>query len=257
MEHRVQRGVSNVNAYLRDVTVLMRKEFASAKLCWCIVVLLQLAALVVSIIALCAGDRAALLLASVGLLSPALTAWLRARAGTYHGRGEEVRRALLQRDGWGRKIDLSLVLVRVAMATKLPGWDSPPLGSYYNSTRPPGAKRVVQHLQQSAFFTTRHAETMCWVCGVVAVLVGFGGAAVIWISANGLQPFAHATDIGAALVAFAVGGDVLTVALSFQLYNLTRRANGDCVRCRSAYASRSWSETREYADSAEEAGYKA
>src|SRR6187402_587340 len=122
----------------------MRKEFASAKLCWGGVMLVQIAALAVSVVALFAGARAALPLAGVGLLSPALTAWLRARAGTYHGRGEEVRRALLLSDGWGRKVDLSLVLVRVAMATKLPGWDTPPLGSYYNSTRPPGAKRVVQ-----------------------------------------------------------------------------------------------------------------
>jgi hypothetical protein len=213
----------------RDVTALMRREFASSKLCWVALLVLQVVAVATSIVSLQVGDRAAPFLASAGLLVPVLTALARSRAGAYQGRGEEVRKALLLADGWGHKVDLGLVLVRIAQSSLLPGWDTPPLGSYFNSTRPPGPRRVLHILQQSAFFTARHASTAFWLCAVAASVVGGGGMFMIWAAAQGETPFAHATDVGAALLAFAVGGEVLSVGLAFR--RLAAVASSTVISC--------------------------
>lgn len=51
---------------------------------------------------------------------------------------------------------------------------------------------------------------------------------MIWVTANGLQPFAHATDVGAALLAFAVGGEVLSIGLAFRRLALVAETTVIC-----------------------------
>jgi hypothetical protein len=52
----------------RDVTALMRREFASSKLCWTVLLALQVVAVVTSIVSLLVGDRAAPFLAGAASL---------------------------------------------------------------------------------------------------------------------------------------------------------------------------------------------
>jgi hypothetical protein len=82
-----------------DIAALMRKEFAAAKLCWMGLLLLQLGALVVAVIAAMTDNRLALVIASAGLSLPAFTAVIRSRASAYQTRGEEIRKVLLLADG--------------------------------------------------------------------------------------------------------------------------------------------------------------
>jgi hypothetical protein len=204
-----------MSAARHDVTSLMRREFAAAKLCWAGVLLLQVAALVVAVVAATMNNRLALVIAGSGLFLPMFTAIVRSRASAYQERGEQIRKALLLADGWGRRVDLGLVLVRFAQATLLPGWDTPPIGTYFNSKKPPGPQRVIHILQQSAFFTARHAGTAFWLATLVALATGSVGGGMIWVAAQGATPFAHATDVGAALLAFAAGGEFLSIGLAY------------------------------------------
>jgi hypothetical protein len=215
MGYRLQRAVSTMSTSMQDVTSLMRKEFAAAKVCWAGVLLLQVAALVVAVIAATMNNRLALVIAGSGLFLPMLTTVARSRASAYQERGEQIRKAFLLADGWGRKVDLGLVLVRFAHATSLPSWDTPPIGAYFNSKKPPGPQRVIHILQQSAFFTARHAGTAFWLATLAALATGTVGGGLIWVAAQGVTPFAHATDVGAALLAFAAGGEFLSIGLAY------------------------------------------
>jgi hypothetical protein len=209
----------------------MRREFSAAKLAWALVTLAQLVGMAVAVIGFfdALGPVAA---AGAGLAVPVVTAVARAHGTMRHSRGEELRRALVRSDGWGKQVDSHALLLCVADGSRVASWDSPPIGSYFSSPYRPGPRRAAHIVEQSAFFTVRHAATLTVICGTV-VVAGFGmGVALLWLLAHGL----FAVDLkpaiaqaAGALLAFSASSEFLGVGIAFaRLRSTARRTLEEC-----------------------------
>lgn len=149
--------------------------------------------------------------------SPIASTLLKHWAAQYQSRGDELRRGLVFADGLGRSIDAETVLLGVAEGTGVVSWDPPPSGSYFNSRMSAGTGRIVHIVQQSAFFTTRHADAAAQLCLLAAAAGTCLGIALLWLFVHGALPMTSAAvaNTASALLAFGVGGEFLAVALSF------------------------------------------
>jgi hypothetical protein len=162
-------------------------EFSIAQLC-------LLSALAFDLVAALVGTAGALRPSwaegvAVGLVGLALISGL-ARAGSdYFGSAaNDVLRRLDLLDGIGRAID---PLTEADLLDDAPGlvqrWAlKEASGSYFDSQLPPSAKRLVENVLQSAWFTKRLAADMAIAAGGLAwILVGVGTLLLIFV----LVPF--------------------------------------------------------------------
>lgn len=193
MEHRLQGRVPSGRGVIVKLSAVMRDEFSVSKLCWAGVLVLQVAAIVVAILAVTKAGLTLWALIS-GALVPIFCAVLKRRGGASYDRGEKLRRLIVRSEGLGvapSPVELT------AAAADVPGFgslDPEPLGSYYASTRPPGPQRLAHIVAESAMFTSRLATTserLCFlavgiglVVGVIRLFMFVGNAAATPIDAE-------------------------------------------------------------------------
>jgi hypothetical protein len=209
----------------------MRKEYSVSKLLWLLVIVIDIAAVVLSLRAIWVMPSAVTTFAWL-IAAPLVCALLRKFAGDHYGRAEERRRALVRVDGWGQSLDPAESLLLSSETTGTPSWDPSPIASYYSSPRAAGDARVAHIVEQAAFFTARHARAAAAVCWLV-VLAGVGIAVtVMWFATRtGGLDARNAGDAAAALLAFAAAGDFIVLALSYSELAATARATvGACGR---------------------------
>jgi hypothetical protein len=147
----------------------MKRQFSVAKLSWAAILVLQMLAFGLAVVAVnCTAWTLPALVC--GALVPISCTVLKRCAGTAYDRGEALRRLIVVGDGLGRPpsaVDLA------AAATEVPGFrslDPDPLGSYYASTKAPGPTRLADIVAESAMFTSRLARTSHTVCFLAVAL---------------------------------------------------------------------------------------
>ncbi|MCA9647266.1 MAG: hypothetical protein KC492_41540, partial [Myxococcales bacterium] len=108
----------------------------------------------------------------------------------------------------------------------------PPIGEYFDSPHPTGARRTAHIVEQAAFFTVRHASTMATVCLMLTALCFGIGVALLWLVANGqASPSAEPafTQAAGALLAFVPTSEFLSLWSGYtRLRSVARRAVEHC-----------------------------
>lgn len=141
----------------------MKRQFSFAKLSWATILVLQVLAFGMAIVAvnLTAWTLPALI---CGALVPISCTVLKRWAGTAYDRGEALRRLVVVSDGLGRPPSAVESAAAATEVPWLPSLDPDPLGSYYASTKAPGPTRLADIVAESAMFTSRLAKTSQAVC---------------------------------------------------------------------------------------------
>ncbi|HEX4334358.1 MAG TPA: hypothetical protein VH062_00515 [Polyangiaceae bacterium] len=215
---------------------LMRNEYSASKLRWGLVLLVQLVGVVVAVLGTGLRGPWVAVPAACTLAIPIASTLLKHWATRYQARGDDLRRSLVLADGLGRTVDAEPILIGAAEGTEVASWDPAPIGSYFNSPMPAGPGRVVHIVQQSAFFSTRHAAAAALLCFLFAGTSTSLGVALLWLFVHAALAMTSATVASAAsaLLAFGVGGEFLAVGLSFwRLQDAARatvRACGSLLR---------------------------
>lgn len=160
----------------------MSAEFGAAKTCWAVIVLMQLTLTLGSAGSLFISSRRILLTTGVLLLIiPVTTLFLKRSAEAHYRKGEVCRRLYMLEDSLGRKSGATDLLIIKSEATAIPSLDPRSVGRYFNSPSPRGLQRLVENLEESAFYTRRlarlatNAYATATVMGVLAAMV------VLWL----------------------------------------------------------------------------
>lgn len=143
----------------------------------------------------------------------------RYRSDSLYDLGEEIRIALTQLDGLGHSIpQLSWLIIRekVGNFQNLPA--APTLGNYYDSKEPPGPGRLIEIIQESAFWTstlTRKASLAYFILSVAGIALTF---AVIVYAATALNDIELIRRVGIAVptaFTFWATSDLFALALGY------------------------------------------
>jgi len=209
----------------------IKQEFSAAKLGWVMIVALQVAGLAVALLALLFPRSMALVAVAAGVALPLACAGLKKYAGDRYSKGEANRRLLLLIDGWDRTFSPSESLMLAADTTALPSWDPPPAGGYYTSPRVPGAARAAHLVEESAFYSVKHATTAATLCWAAVLSGAIVGVTLLWLAANGLfSPAApQIAQAAGALLAFGATSELAQMALAYgELSAAARRTVEAC-----------------------------
>src|SRR5574341_1837127 len=166
-----------------DLITAMRKEFATTKLCWRMIMLIQLVGLGGALwVALGASGNVLLTIGAVSVLVPLGSFALKEVAGRHHSVGEKLRRWLILQDSQDWKPSDRELMEMQADGGWLPTLEPRPIGKYYNSTLPKGLARMAHIVEESAFYTWKVAETASKLSGVVAILGIALAVGLLWVA---------------------------------------------------------------------------
>jgi hypothetical protein len=191
---------------------LMQREYSAAKLWLRIAGLVQFGALLVAIVPLVHKTPVTVVAAAIAALGvPILIFLLRGASSPHHVRGEQLRRLLLVQDGWGHEPPRAELADLVATGTNLHSLDPKPIGPYFSSKAPIGNRRLVENLQESAFYTKGNAALAARIYRMAAVvgLLLVAGLIYYWLNSYFGARDSGATDyaqIYSTLVTFFVAG---------------------------------------------------
>jgi hypothetical protein len=213
---------------------VMKDEFSVSKLSWAAVLVLQVAAIVVAIVAIREPAWALPALTS-GALVPIACAALKRRGGISYDRGEKLRRLIVRSEGLGEAPSPVELAVAAAEMPGLASLDPEPLGSYYASAKAPGPQRLAHIVAESAMFTARLARTSQAIC-LLAVGVGLLVGVIrlfIFVAAPSGAPIDAERTAQAASMVLAFGFTTEFAGLMFGYSDLAdgaRRALDSCGR---------------------------
>jgi hypothetical protein len=215
-----------------DLPNVMRREFSAAKLAWASVLTLQLAAIAAAVLAVVNEGPFGLVALSAGVAVPLTAAAVKCYGGARYERAEQIRRILLQSDGWGRVPPRIEQMLLVQEGSRVPCWDLPPIGSYYTSALPPGPARAADITAQSAFFTAAQARVASIACWVPTVAGAVLGVAALWMVAHGLvtdSPL-KAAQVAGVLLAFGFSTEFFSLATAYgSLATAARTTARECA----------------------------
>ncbi|HSH37964.1 MAG TPA: hypothetical protein VK993_04190 [Chthoniobacterales bacterium] len=100
---------------------------------------------------------------------------------------------------------------------------SNPKGTYFASTEPPGAKRAIENVQESSWWSEHLSETMGWLFTGLIVLIIIGCVVLLNVSIDTITPaVSAAAEAGGGGSAVAVvSASVVKIVTSFVLFILT------------------------------------
>jgi hypothetical protein len=100
---------------------------------------------------------------------------------------------------------------------------SNPKGTYFASTEPPGAKRAIENVQESSWWSEHLSETMGWLFAGLIVLIIIGCIVLLNVSIDTITPaVAAAAEAGGSRSAVeVVSASVVKVVTSLVLFILT------------------------------------
>jgi len=215
-----------------DLAEAMRKEFSKTKLCWLLILLLQLLGAGVAVYAVfVASQKSLLAVGAISVLLPLVVFYLKSVAGVHYGLGEKVRRLLVIQDGLGLSPTPKDLLEVSADSTALPAVDPKPIGKYFDSNLPQGLKRVAHILEESSFYTRKQAAVAAWWCGALSILGMLGATGLLWLavqtpttagSTGALGTGAQVAKVFSTLVVFFAAG---TFATLWQAYRSLAEAS--------------------------------
>src|SRR6266849_8661802 len=190
MGHSFQRVLSeNLRMTLQE---RMAREFGAAKRCWIAILLLQVVLLAVSLGSLWMTSFQSVIAVGIFLLSvPAAILFLKWGADAHSSRGESLRRAFFLQNSLGSEPDAFEIAVLESEATHLTAHEPASLGAYFQSTTKQGVPRLVENLQESAFYTRRLARLTSRLCLLTAIT---GGLLALFVLYVGVQLLPSATS---------------------------------------------------------------
>jgi hypothetical protein len=170
-------------------------------------------------------------LAPSALALQILALLLKQRSSIRYGAAEEIRRLMVLEEGLG--VEPSQIVIAEIVARS--GNASPPkrvhVGKYFASEEPPGVARLLEHVEESSFWT-HHIASFAGNLAFGLVIIGVGIS--LWalvafinagVSASALQAAAEAV---VATLGFVVAGDFLVLSLEYrQLGQDARRTMGE------------------------------
>jgi len=127
------------------------------------------------------------------------------RSDAVKGTAQQFRRKLDQQDGFGWHIpptELSDFLVRCSPSVKQRARNRVTAEQYFATAEPPGPRRALKNVSESAWWTKHLAGTMtiiCWTTVIVGVIVSFG-ILIMAIQTTGT----HAAQVNVARIVTAV-----------------------------------------------------
>jgi hypothetical protein len=158
-------------------------------------------------------------LAIAGLILQIAILLLKQRSSTHYCRAEEIRRLAVLKDGLGLeppKLTIANIVARIGNATPS---NKVYVGKYFASDKPAGIARLLENIEESAFWTHRIA-LVTGNLGFIAVLVGIGVSLLALLTFINGRPSPNAlhTAAEAAVVTlgFVVAGDFLVLSMEYR-----------------------------------------
>ena len=221
-----------------DLRGEMSATFSAAKFWWRLVLVLWGCSLALAVTphlwpGLGGGHAVAIASAVAGLLSFGA----RWRAEARYQTAEGLRRHLILTDALPDLPDQAEVAALRAQASAGPSSDPGPIGPYFTSGATKGRTRLLQNIEESAFYSTHLARRTAHICLAVLTLIIVGSGAVLYLGAVWDDPrtplFADAALTAVATV--VVGG---LADLTRGYLSLARRADDARLKAKQVDAGR-------------------
>lgn len=210
----------------------MSKQFAAAKSYWRVIYLIQAAILILAIyqVVVPGSTKLILITGSMSLLGPIAVYLLKNQASSCYSAGERIRRFYAIEEGLGIKLSESEArLLLVDSPGIICNFEPQNRGTYYATTQQIGPKRLLEILQESAFYTRKLADISRYIYGVVVCF----GLAFTAISAFGLiseaasLPAAQSIKVVTVLIVFFASGMFVSQYSSYaSLYSTAHAVYG-------------------------------
>lgn len=222
----------------------MRATYARCKRYWTLVMGLWAVAAVVASASVAPLPQplpqAAIVLAFVCTVATYALRW---RADAIYQTAECLRRNRLLADGLGEEADPSDLARIRSRASQDPGAGPAPIGAYYTSAQAIGWRRVLDNVQESAFYT-HDLATFAWqACAAIVACTVLGAVIVMFVTQNLPMATSSVRVVGSVtlgVVTAVVGGSIADVGRAYLM--LSRAAEACFERAKVLLASNDLSE---------------
>lgn len=176
------------------------------------------------------GESAKWLLGGSLLLQVVLFGF-RYLSGQHFSSGENIRRIAMLQDGLGLSpSDVEIARIREKIGGKKTA-EPDYLGPYYDSKSPTGPKRLVEIVEESAFFTSALSRRAAWAFSVVALVGLLVGVVCLIVIEHGSDNNS-AIKFAVITMAFWATGDIASMACRF--FGLSKTTERILDRCNMA-----------------------
>jgi cytochrome b subunit of formate dehydrogenase len=207
-----------------NLQALLREQFQVAKYWWNIAAVTQLIVVIVGILATFANlfSATATLVVPILTIASVLARW---RSDRLKGNAESILRKMEFASGLGWGITgretSDLLLTLPAKVKRQASKNADPSVNYFDSSESVSARRLLENLEESTWWTKHQAQRMSFYTTILAVVVMFVAVAALIISVQATLNQATLTNISkvvAAVIAFAFSGGYVRLAFDYHKY---------------------------------------